>query len=276
MDLATILGLLIGISAAIITTIIEGMHMGGGHGGSLIEPVFRLVNLPAAIIVFGGTIGATMASFRLKDFIKVGQYFSVAFKENKMDITQLIGEMVRYAEMARKEGLLTLEEMISNVKNEFLRKGIQLIVDGTDPTLVREILEIETSYMEERHKTAAMLFQQAGGFAPTMGIIGTVMGLVNVLANMADTASLGPAISTAFIATLYGIFSANILWLPIANKLKAGSKEESAARQIIIEGILSIQAGEHPRVIGEKLTSFLPPAKRPSQSKAAEGFGARG
>ena len=266
MDLATIVGLVLAVGAILTSAVIEGEGQ--------ITAIFRLLNTSAAIIVFGGTIGATMICMRLKDFLNIGKYVSVAMKEEKMDITELISEMVRYAEMARKEGLLTLEEMIANVKNDFLRKGIQLIVDGTDPTLVREILEIETGYMEERHKAAASLFQMAGGFAPTMGIVGTVMGLINVLANMSDASSLGPAISTAFTATFYGIFSANVFWLPIGNKLKAISKEESAARQIIIEGILSIQAGEHPRVIGEKLTSFLPPTKRPAPSK--DGVGARG
>jgi chemotaxis protein MotA len=266
MDLATIVGLVLAVGSILVSAVIEGEGQ--------ISAIFRLLNTSAAIIVFGGTIGATMICMRLKDFLNLGKYVSVAMKEDKMDITELISEMVRYAEMARKEGLLTLEEMIANVKNDFLRKGIQLIVDGTDPTLVREILEIETGYMEERHKSVASLFQMAGGFAPTMGIVGTVMGLINVLANMSDASSLGPAISTAFTATFYGIFSANVFWLPIGNKLKAISKEESAARQIIIEGILSIQAGEHPRVIGEKLTSFLPPTKRPDQSK--DSMGARG
>jgi chemotaxis protein MotA len=180
--------------------------------------------------------------------------------------------MVRYAEMARKEGLLTLEEMIANVKNEFLKKGIQLIVDGTDPALVRDILEIETEYMEERHKIGIEIFKQAGGYAPTMGIIGTVLGLISALGNLKDTAGIGPRISIAFIATFYGVFSANVLWLPLAKKLQISTQEEISARQIIIEGILSIQAGEHPRVIGEKLISFLPPAQRPAPSKA-EGFG---
>jgi chemotaxis protein MotA len=268
MDLATILGLVLAVGAIMVSAIIEG--------GGQIAALGRLANGSAALIVFGGTLGATMVCMRLKDFLNIGKYVSVTMKEEKVEITELIGEMVRYAEMARKEGLLTLEEMIANVKNDFLRKGIQLIVDGTDPTLVREILEIETGYMEERHKSAATLFQLAGGFAPTMGIVGTVMGLINVLANMSDAASLGPSISTAFTATFYGIFSANVFWLPIGYKLKAINKEESAARQIIIEGILSIQAGEHPRVIGEKLTSFLPPTKRPNQSKGNEAFGARG
>ncbi|HBE79316.1 MAG TPA: flagellar motor protein [Firmicutes bacterium] len=268
MDLATIVGLLLAVGAIITSCIIEG--------DGQVSALLGLMNGSAALIVFGGTIGATMVCMRLKDFMNIGKFVGKAMKEDTMDITELIGEMVRYAEMARKEGLLTLEEMIANVKNDFLRKGIQLIVDGTDPTLVREILEIETGYMEERHKTAANLFQLAGGFSPTMGIVGTVMGLINVLAHMSDAASLGPAISTAFTATFYGIFAANVFWLPIGNKLKASSKEESAARQIIIEGILSIQAGEHPRVIGEKLTSFLPPSKRMGQAKANEALGARG
>lgn len=268
MDIATLLGLLIAVGAIMLSGVLEG----GAEG---LASLGRLINGPAAMIVFGGTIGATMVCFRLGDFLNLGKYLSVAIKENKMDLPELIREMVRYAEMARKEGLLTLEEMISNIHNDFLRKGIQLIVDGTDPGLVKEILEIEISYMEERHHTAALVFQSAGGFAPTMGIIGTVMGLVNVLANLSDTSRLGPAISSAFIATFYGIFSANVFWLPIANKLKVGSKEEAAARQIIIEGILSIQAGEHPRVIGEKLTSFLPPSKRPTSTKP-EGMGVRG
>lgn len=257
MDLATIIGILFATGMIFLSALLES-----GHAGQ--AALLRFLNGPAAMIVFGGTIGATMTCFRMKDIMGVGKYLSVTLRVNRLEIKDLITEMVRYAEMARKEGLLILEEMISNVKNDFLRKGIQLIVDGTDPALVRDILEIETAYMEERHKVAIQIFQQAGGFAPTMGIIGTVMGLVSVLANLSDTASLGPAISTAFIATFYGIFSANVFWLPIAAKLKTSSKEEASARAIIIEGILSIQAGEHPRVISEKLMSFLPPGKRSS------------
>jgi chemotaxis protein MotA len=255
MDVATIAGLVLSFGAIFLSALLESK--GGGMAA-----LMRFLNLPAAMIVFGGTLGATMTCFRLKDFLSIGKYMSITLRENHLDIKDLITEMVRYAEMARKEGLLILEEMIANVKNDFLRKGIQLIVDGTDPSLVRDILEIETEYMEERHKQAIQIFQQAGGFAPTMGIIGTVMGLVSVLANLSDTGSLGPAISTAFIATFYGIFSANVIWLPIAAKLRTSSREEASARAIIIEGILSIQAGEHPRVIGEKLMSFLPPSKR--------------
>lgn len=265
MDIATILGIVISFVCILGGSMLEGK----------LETGIALLNPPAALIVFGGTIGATMTCFRMKQIMGLLKYLVAAVKEEKVNITALIGEMVRYAEMARKEGLLTLEETIANVKNEFLKKGIQLIVDGTDPNLVREILEIETDYMEERHKTGIKLFQQAGGFAPTMGIIGTVLGLISVLANLQDTAHIGPSISVAFVATFYGVFSANVLWLPIAQKLMASTREEISARQIIIEGILSIQAGEHPRVIGEKLTSFLPPANRPTSTRQ-EGFGVRG
>jgi chemotaxis protein MotA len=261
MDIATILGIIISFISVFGGSMMEGK----------IETGIALLNPPAAIIVFGGTIGATMTCFRMKDIMNFMKYVIAAIRQEKVNITSLIGEMVRYAEMARKEGLLTLEETIANVKNEFLKKGIQLIVDGTDPNLVREILEIETDYMEERHKTGIRIFQQAGGFAPTMGIIGTVLGLISVLGNLQDTANIGPSISVAFVATFYGVFSANVLWLPIAQKLTVSTREEISARQIIIEGILSIQAGEHPRVIGEKLTSFLPPASRPQNKQ--EGFG---
>jgi chemotaxis protein MotA len=235
-----------------------------------------LLNVPAAIIVFGGTIGATITCFRMKQILNFFRYVYAALRQQKVNVTELIGEMVRYAEMARKEGLLTLEETISNVRNEFLKKGIQLIVDGTDPNLVREILEIETDYMEERHKTGIRIFQQAGGFSPTMGIIGTVLGLISVLGNLSDTSKIGPSIAVAFVATFYGVFAANVIWLPVSHKLQVSTREEISARQIIIEGILSIQAGEHPRVIGEKLTSFLPPSSRPTHTRSSEGFGVRG
>ncbi len=257
MDLATIIGFGLAFFCIIFSAILEA-----GHSGSPTEALVRLLNVPAALIVFGGTAGVIVISFKMKDVLGIPKYLIIAFKESKLEIEGLIADIVRYAEVARKEGLLKLEEMVAEVKDDFLRKGIQLVVDGTDPVLVREIMEIETEYMEERHKIGAQIFQQAGGFAPTLGIIGTVMGLVNVLANLADTSTLGPAISVAFIATFYGVFTANIICLPLANKLKLNSKKEAASRQIIIEGILSIQAGEHPRVISEKLMSFLPPSAR--------------
>jgi chemotaxis protein MotA len=264
LNLGTIVGLVVAIICIFAAALVEAGHEGPAA-------MVRLLNFPGALIVFGGTIGATMTCFSLKDFLKVGQYLGVAFKETKTEAPGLIAQMVQFAEVARKEGLLKLEELVSTVENTFLRKGIQLIVDGTDPAVTREILENEVNCMEERHKVGVQLFQQAGGFAPTMGMIGTVMGLVNVLANLNDTASLGPAISTAFIATFYGVFTANILWLPLATKLKALNKQEVEICQIIIEGVSSIQAGDHPRVINDKLVAFLSPSKRELPQVEAAG-----
>ncbi len=264
MDLATIIGLVVSIGCIITAGILEAEHSGGPAA------LLRLLNLPAFLIVVGGTFGVVITSSKLQDILKIFNYIIIAMKEPEVKIKDLIEEIVRYSEAARKEGLLKLEELSSEVKDPFLKKGIQLVVDGTDPNLVREILEIETGYMEERHQAGIEVFKQGGGFAPTLGVVGTVMGLVNILANLSDTSSLGPAISTAFVATFYGVFFANVIFLPISTKLKLNSKKEVEARQIIIEGILSIQAGEHPRVITEKLTSFLPPSERKKEEEGEE------
>jgi chemotaxis protein MotA len=176
--------------------------------------------------------------------------------------------LVGFAERARREGLLALDEEVAELDDEFTRKGLQLVVDGTDPELVREILENEIDGMIGRHQAAVSPFEKAGGFAPTMGIIGTVMGLVHVLENLDAPATLGPAISGAFIATLYGVGSANVVFLPTANKLKSMSAEEIELRSMTLEGILSIQAGDNPRVVADKLLSFIPPAERGVESEA--------
>lgn len=255
MDRGTVFGLAIAVIAILSSAIIEG-----GNAGP--AALLRLLNLPGALIVFGGTIGALMTCSKFEDILKLGKYISLAMKNENTEVIGMIREIVQLADLARKEGLLSLENKLGNLENKFLRKGFEMVVDGTDPQLIKQILEIEIENMEERHGKVIQLFHQAGGFAPTMGMIGTVMGLVNVLANLSDTSRLGPAISTAFIATFYGVFTANIFWLPLGNKLKLKSKEEAAARYIVCEGILSVQAGEHPRIIAEKLLSFLPESER--------------
>src|SRR5256885_9998291 len=175
--------------------------------------------------------------------------------------------MVSFAGRARREGLLALEDEIAEIEDAFTRKGLQLVVDGTDPELIREILENEIDGMAARHAQGAAPFEKAGGFAPTIGIIGTVMGLIHVLQNLSSPDTLGPAISGAFIATLYGVASANIVLLPMANKLKLLSHEEQELRTLALEGILAVQAGDNPRVVADKLLAFIPPADR----EAAEG-----
>jgi len=244
-DLSSVIGILFGFAM-----LIGGFMLEGGHFTSLLQPT-------AAMIVFGGTAGATMASFGMDDIKQVGKLFQIMFTEKKYNVNELITTLCGFAEKARREGLLSLERETASIDDEFVRQGIQLVVDGTDPALVRDILETQIDFTDQRHKIGADIFEAAGGYSPTMGIIGTVMGLVHVLSNLSDPDKLGPAIAVAFIATLYGVCFANVVWLPIGHKLKLKSKQERFMREIALEGILSIQAGDNPSIVREKLKAFL-------------------
>ncbi len=245
MDLSSILGLVLGF-----VMLVGGFLLEGGHFTSLLEPT-------AAMIVFGGTAGATIASFSMEDIKQVPQLFKITFTEKRYEVQELIAILSSFAEKARREGLLSLERETATIDDDFLKQGIQLVVDGTDPALVRDILETQIEFTDQRHKIGAEIFEAAGGYSPTMGIIGTVMGLVHVLSNLADPDSLGPSIAVAFIATLYGVAFANVAWLPIGHKLKLKSKQERFVMEIALEGILSIQAGDNPSIVKEKLKAFL-------------------
>ena len=227
-------------------------------------------NVPAAIIVFVGTFGATLAGSTMEHMKAIPQLYKKAMSPDKPDLSAQLETLVGFAERARREGLLALDDEVAELDDEFTKKGLQLVVDGTDPELVREILENEIDGMAARHHHAVTPFEKAGGLAPTLGIIGTVMGLVHVLQNLSQPATLGPAISGAFIATLYGVASANIVFLPIANKLKLLSAEEQELRTMTLEGILAIQAGDNPRVVADKLLSFIPPAERAGEADEDE------
>lgn len=220
--------------------------------------------------MIGGTIGATMASFPLEDLKTLPAILKTAFKERKYDYPVLIQEIVQLANQARREGLLSLEQNLPEIEDSFIRLGIQMVIDGIEGTLLRDLLETEIYCMEERHKNGISIFEAAGGYAPTMGIIGTVMGLVHVLGNMEHPEDLGPAIAVAFIATLYGVSTANLLWLPIAGKLKNKSKKERLYRELALEGILALQAGENPSFIREKLFAFLDQKTRLLEQKERE------
>lgn len=250
MDISSILGLVLALGG-----LIAGIYLEGGHLGAYAA-------LSAACIVLLGTAGVVILSFPMKNIAQVPKLLKIAFTETKFDLAGVIDTLVSFAEKARREGLLSLEAEMSIVKNGFLRQGIQLVVDGTDPSLVRSILETQISFLEERHKVGYKVFESAGGYAPTLGIIGTVLGLVEVLGNMENPDELAGKIALAFIATLYGVGSANLLWLPISNKLKMKSSEEILAQEVMLEGILSIQAGDNPRIVEEKLKAFLPPDLR--------------
>ena len=192
-----------------------------------------------------------------------------AFFAKEMDRGEIINLMVGFAQKARREGILVLEEDAARVDNSLLKLGIQLAVDGTPQEMVREILEVEVDAMHERHKQGEQIFATMGGFGPTLGIIGTVMGLVHMLGNLSDPKSMGPAIAGAFIATLYGVSSANLVFLPIAGKLKLRDEEEVMFSQMIVEGILAIQSGDSPRTVEAKMRAFLSPKQKESV-RAAE------
>lgn len=251
----------IGIGVALGSLLLSAL-MGGTSPASFID-------IPALLIILGGTAGVTLASTGMEAMKRVPSLYKMVFSAEPPDMRGRLDVLVSLADQARREGLLALDAQLGEIEDPFTRNALQLVVDGTDPEMVHTILEAEVDGMTARHHASASPFEKAGGFAPTMGIIGTVLGLVHVLQNLAAPATLGPSISAAFIATLMGVGSANVVFLPIANRLKAISAEEVELRMMTVEGILSIQAGDNPRLVSEKLMSYLPPAERPSEQESA-------
>jgi chemotaxis protein MotA len=257
MKAATAIGIAAGVFSLLLASMMEGT-----------QPM-AFFNISALIIVLGGTGAATLASVGIDTVKNVPKLYKLAFGPPELDVRGRVALVVSIAEQARREGLLALDAQLAEIEDDFTRKGLQLVVDGTDPELVREILEAELDGMAGRHAAGASAFEKAGGYAPTMGIIGTVMGLVHVLQNLSAPSTLGPAISTAFIATLLGVGSANVIFLPVASRLRALSAAELELRTLTLDGILAVQAGDNPRVVGDKLGSFVPPALRGAQDEEA-------
>jgi chemotaxis protein MotA len=253
MDFITILGILFGLAAVVGGFIWEGGHMGG------------LFQVTAALIVFGGTAAAVMVSFSPARLRTLPKAFAFAFRSRRHDTELLIEDLTNMATTVRRSGVLALERQSEAHGDSFLREGIQLVVDGTDQPLVRQIMELEMDAHESRWESFAKLFEAAGGYAPTMGIIGTVMGLIHVLGSLQEPTNLGPSIALAFTATLYGVASANLIFLPIASKIKSRSEEEIQRMEMITLGVLSVQNGDHPLLVQKKLESF---AARPREFKA--------
>jgi len=260
LDLATIIGFILALASICGTTVMEK--------GNLLS----LLNPSAALIVYGGTLSAILVSFPLERVKAIPSLTNKASKEHSVNLAEMITILVNFSEKARREGLLALENDIQNSDNEFLKKGLQLIVDGTDPELIKSILETELVFMEKEEEAAIAVFESAGGYSPTLGIIGTVMGLISVLNNLSNPSELGHSIATAFVATLYGVATANLFWLPVGNKLKIKAKEEILLYEMILEGILSIQAGNNPRILEEKLKAFITDKDQKQQLQVSEGL----
>jgi chemotaxis protein MotA len=251
----------IGIVAAAFAILMSAMMEGTSPAA--------FIDIPAVLIIVGGTTGATLASVGMESMKRIPALWKIVLSAEPPDLKARVELLVSLAEQARREGLLALDAKLGEIDDEFTRKGLQLVVDGSDPALVRDVLEAEIDGMASRHASGAAPFEKAGGFAPTIGIIGTVMGLVHVLENLSAPSTLGPSISTAFIATLMGVGSANVIFLPVANRLKAMSAEELELRTLTLDGILSVQAGDNPRIVAEKLSSYVPPAERTNAEEAA-------
>jgi chemotaxis protein MotA len=256
MDPASIAGIGLAFAAIFVSMIMEGGNP------------MAIVAIPAIILVFGGTIGAAMAGGILKDTLGLGTLLQRALLTKLEPPDELVDSVVKLADRARREGLLALEDAVKAVTNPFLRRGLELAVDGTDPEELREILEAEVDAKRKADSVGAKVFADMGGFAPTIGIIGTVIGLVHVLENLSEPDKLGHLIAGAFIATLWGVMTANVMWLPLGNRLKRVSGIECAQMEMAIEGIISIQAGANPRLVAQKLRSLLPPGTAP-KAKAA-------
>ena len=263
MDIATLIGIVFGFAMVIFGIISSG-------GVSAITGSF--IDYPSIIITIGGSLASLMTSYTMAEFIGGFKSIGIAFKDPKLDHGAVIKQIIDLSNVARKEGLLALEEVASNLEDEFMKKGILLIVDGTEPELVRGILETELVNMDERHKSSAGFFDTWAAMGPAWGIIGTLVGLVNMLKKLDDVATIGPNMAVALLTTLYGSLIANWLATPISSKMKNINGKEYQMKEIVIEGLLSIQAGENPRVIEEKLKSFLSPTVRQAVS-TEEGEG---
>lgn len=259
MDLATVIGITIALGGIIGGNIAEG-----GNPAALF-------NLPGLLIVIVGTLGACVASQSLAVLGGLPKALFTAFSTpNQHDAPATVDLFVNMSDKARRAGLLALEGDVGQIEDAFTRKGVQLMIDGTDPELLREIMEIEAESVKHRHERNYQLLEFMGSIAPTIGVLGAVMGLMTVMQHLNEPDHIGPGIATAFVATFYGVASANVLFLPLARKLQNNSKREQQYLQLVIEGLMSIQAGDNPRIVREKLEGFLNPAERRS-GRADEG-----
>ncbi len=252
MDIASILGL----------GLCFGMCAFGIINAAGIANIGRYVDVASAVITFGGSFFAVLASKSLSDYLAGLKSFLLVFKASSTDTKEMIQKIIDLSNIARKEGLLSLEEAASNLDDDFMKKGVLLIVDGTDPELVRGIMETELISTEDRHKSKIAFWEDLGSMGPAWGMIGTLVGLVNMLYEMDNPSTIGPSMAVALITTLYGSLLANWICAPVAGKLKSNNASEIMLKEIMIEGLLSIQAGENPRVIEEKLKSFMAPGDR--------------
>lgn len=257
MDLASFIGL------ALACIMVVGGIVAGGD-------VMAFINLPSLLIVVGGALGGTILSNPWKRVLSLGQILKKAFFSESPELISIVQTLVSFAEKARREGLLSLEDDAEQLDDPFMKKSIQLVVDGTDPELVKSILDTEIGLLEERHAGNKFMFDTLAELSPAFGMLGTLIGLIQMLGHLDDPNALGPGMAVALITTFYGSLLANVFGIPIARKLTVRTQEEVMTREMIVEGILAIQAGENPRLVEERLKVFLPPRSRDELEKKRE------
>jgi len=256
MDIGTTFGIIIGFALIIIA-----IQMGGG--------LTFFVDVKSLFIVAGGTIASTLISFPVSRVLGVMQVVRNAFLQKNLAPNETIENLVSFAEKARREGILSLENAIEEVDDDFLKSGIRLAVDGVEPELIKDILDTELAFIEDRHKMGQSIFSTMGTYCPAFGMIGTLIGLVLMLQQMDDPSQIGPGMAVALLTTLYGAVMANVVFLPIAGKLQNRTAEEILIKEITIEGIMSIQSGDNPRIVKQKLQAFLSPQLRTGEAEQA-------
>ena len=257
MDIGTLIGIMFGLGLNIWAILLGG-------------DAKLFYNLPSVFITFGGTICGTLITFNLSQVISTAKVIKNAFLGKPADSSELVATMVSLAEKARREGILALDNEANKVEDPFLKKGLQLVVDGTDPELVKDIMETELAFLEERHKLGKDIADALGSYFPAWGMIGTLIGLVQMLANLSDPSKVGPGMATALLTTFYGAFMAYLFMVPISGKLSVKSSEEILHKDVMIQGVLAIQAGNNPRIIEEKLKSFFSPKVRSAAGQRVE------
>lgn len=245
MDFLSIFGIVLAVTAILL-----GQHLEGGHLG-------MLVNGPAILIVVGGTIGATMLQSPLPVFVRALAMLKWIFVPPPRELEKTQKQLVQWSRIARKDGLLGLENIVQKVHNKYARKGLQLLIDGNEPEIIRETLELDAAAREMRDLQAAKVYDGMGGYAPTLGILGAVIGLIHVMNNLSEPSLLGEGIAVAFVATIYGVGLANFMFIPAGNKLKALIREESREQEMIVVGMVAIAEGENPRIVESRLQGLI-------------------
>ncbi len=245
MDIAAFIGITLGFSSIIVGNMIEGGNTA------------HLIQVAAALIVFGGTLGATLLSFSIHDIINAFKALGMVFGGRSSTSSEVVEDILGILVKARKMGLIALESHIRNIENAFLKKGLNLVVDGMTPAMIKEILYQEVTTYEETLKKASKVFESAGGYAPTIGILGAVLGLIQVMRNVTDPSKIGGGIAVAFVATIYGVGSANLILIPIGKKIMNRLKEEVFIKELIIEGVLGVESGVNPYFLKARLNAFL-------------------